>query len=66
MFQSRASGIHSPKVNNWTANWRQKGKPKIKSRADLEGANYMLGGDSLLRILLTDLVCFGRNEMYEF
>jgi len=32
----------------------------------LESANYMFGGDSLLRILFTDLVCFRGNKMYEF
>ena len=43
-----------------------RGEPNKKTGTNLEGANYMFGGDSLLRILFTDLVCFRGDEMYKF
>jgi hypothetical protein len=63
MIQSRVSDDHHQQLNHvidWAIVKDRKGK------AHLERANYMLGGDSLLRVLLTDLVRLGRNEMYEF
>ena len=59
MIQSRASGLRSKQSNNRT-------KRLGDMKTHLERANYMLGGDSFLRVLLTDLVRLGRNEMYEF
>jgi hypothetical protein len=55
--------VYDYQVNNWRPGGGTKQK---KLRTNLEGANYMFGGDSLLRILFTDLVCFRGDEMYEF
>lgn len=35
-------------------------------RTDLEGTNDMFGRDGFLRVLLANLIRFGRNEVDEF
>ena len=42
------------------------GDREQKGRTDLESTDDMLGCDRFLRVLLTNLVRLGRNEMYEF